>query len=131
MCVSARNRELHHLSVPSWNPPTPGAGSGSVGRSRPDRAASTPGPLPDHPWTLDFDRGGSMLDLRIPSVASRLIGLSCFAIPAVLPGCSSHSPGTFPDAAPPPADAAVLRCDDSMKTAFKPDPDTTVVLVHA
>jgi feruloyl esterase len=28
-------------------------------------------------------------------------------------------------------DAAVLRCDDSMKMAFKPDPDTTVVLVHA
>jgi feruloyl esterase len=72
-----------------------------------------------------------MLDLRVPSVAPWLIGLSWFAIPAALLGCSSKSPGTFPDAAPPPADAAALRCDDSLKTAFKPDSDTTVLLVHA
>jgi feruloyl esterase len=72
-----------------------------------------------------------MLDLRVPSVAPTLIGLSCVAVSAALHGCSRNSPGMSPDAAPPPADAAALRCDDSMKTAFKPDSDTTVLLVHA
>ena len=72
-----------------------------------------------------------MLDTRLPCVAPRLIGLSCFVIPAALQGCSGHSPGMSPDAAQPPIDAAVLRCDDSLKTAFKPDDNTTVLLVHA
>src|SRR5262247_3025036 len=85
-----------------------------------------------------------MLDMRLPSVAPWLIGLSCFAIPAApLQGCSSDSPRTSPDGAPPSIDgapppppppidaAAVLHCDDSMKTAFKPDGNTSVLLVHA
>jgi feruloyl esterase len=34
-------------------------------------------------------------------------------------------------AAPAPAPAAALACDDTMKTAFRPDADTTVVLVKS
>lgn len=71
-----------------------------------------------------------MLDLRLPSVVRDLMALECLLIAVGLPGCSGSSSTKPPDAAPP-VDALVLRCDDSMKTAFKPDDNTTVLLVHA
>src|SRR4051812_39910228 len=71
------------------------------------------------------------MNLRLPSVASWLIGLPCFVASAAFPGCSSSMSKPPMDATPPPSDAAALRCDDSMKTAFQPDANTTVLLVHA
>jgi feruloyl esterase len=71
-----------------------------------------------------------MLDSRLPSVVPRLIALQGIVIAAGLEGCSGGSK-TQPDAPAPPVDAAMLQCDDSMKTAFTPDDNTTVLLVHA
>jgi feruloyl esterase len=83
---------------------------------------------------LWLDTGGSMMDLHLPSVARRRLGLPCIVISA-LHGCSGSSLRTPVDAPSPsvdaPVDALVLRCDDSMKAAFKPDANTTVLLVHA
>ncbi|HEX3766189.1 MAG TPA: tannase/feruloyl esterase family alpha/beta hydrolase [Kofleriaceae bacterium] len=53
-------------------------------------------------------------------------------VSAAAHGCSSTPSKPPVDAAPPPVDgAAALRCDESMKAAFKPDDSTTVLLVHA
>ena len=71
-----------------------------------------------------------MMDLHLPSVARARLGLPCLVISA-LHGCSGSSSRTPADAKPPSVDALVLRCDDSMKAAFKPDANTTVLLVHA
>jgi feruloyl esterase len=68
-----------------------------------------------------------MLPLRALSAVAGLV--------AALAGCSNGSSKVRLDAgapavdAPPPA--AALTCDDSMKAAFKPDANTTVLLVHA
>ena len=58
----------------------------------------------------------------------RVIASVCAAgVLAALGACggSSHSP------APEPPAVVALRCDDTMKTAFKPDANTSVVLVKA
>lgn len=63
--------------------------------------------------------------------------LAIAAASATLVGLSACSGGTDPSATPvtpnTPAtpSAATLSCDDSMKTAFKPDANTTVLLVKA
>jgi len=50
----------------------------------------------------------------------------CMALTA----CGGGGGGTQDAVAPPPT-ASTLRCDDSMKAAFKPDADTTVTLVRS
>lgn len=72
-----------------------------------------------------------MMDLHLPSAVLARFGLQCVVLSAVFHGCSGSSSRTPADAATPPIDAAVLHCDDSMKAAFKPDDNTTVLLVHA
>ncbi len=61
------------------------------------------------------------------------IALLCLAAAAALSACGgSGSSGTvlpIVPAAPPPAAPVALTCDDSLKTAFKPDANTTVRLV--
>ena len=54
------------------------------------------------------------------------------AMGALVAGCGgSDSPAPAPTPAPSPAPAALLNCDDTMKAAFKPDTNTSVVLVKA
>ena len=56
--------------------------------------------------------------------------LFCLSVPlAACGGGSDDAPAPAP--APAPAAAAPLSCDDSMKTAFTPDANTTVTLVKA
>lgn len=73
------------------------------------------------------------MDNRLRSVLPWLAAVACAVGSAAAPGCSSSMPKPPGDAAPPQIDAAAaaLRCDDSMMTAFKPDANTTVLLVHA
>src|SRR5258706_8090273 len=49
---------------------------------------------------------------------------------ALLPACGGSS-SSAPAAAPAPAPAQALVCDDTLKTAFKPDANTSVILVKA
>lgn len=60
----------------------------------------------------------------------RLLSLGCaFSAASVsISGCGGASDGA---AAPAPAPTVALSCDDSMKTAFKPDANTSVVLVKS
>lgn len=68
-----------------------------------------------------------------PPSRLRLLSFACAAAAsgAFVTGCGgSDSPAPTPAPTPAPA-AALLNCDDSMKTAFKPDANTSVVLVKS
>lgn len=68
-----------------------------------------------------------------PPSRLRLLSFACAAAAsgALVTGCGgSDSPAPTPAPTPAPA-AALLSCDDSMKTAFKPDANTSVVLVKS
>ena len=69
---------------------------------------------------------------RAYSRAFHLLALSgAFATIAGLQACGGGDDAPPPPApAPPPAPVA-LACDDTMKTAFKPDANTSVTLVKA
>jgi Tannase and feruloyl esterase len=54
-----------------------------------------------------------------------VLGLAAAALVGTLSGCGGG------DGSSPPTVAALLTCDDSMKTAFAPDAATTVTLVKA
>jgi Tannase and feruloyl esterase len=68
-----------------------------------------------------------------PSRAShahvRVSLLFSLAASAIAAGCGGGDNAPAPT--PAPAPAVALTCDDSMKTAFKPDANTTVLLVKA
>nr|WP_233575827.1 tannase/feruloyl esterase family alpha/beta hydrolase [Noviherbaspirillum saxi] len=66
-------------------------------------------------------------DVKTSHVASAITTLLCAAS---LAGCGSNSDSDNP---PPDqlASQTTLSCDDSIKTGFKPDADTTVLLVKA
>jgi len=67
-----------------------------------------------------------------PSRHWRLLSLACAAAAGgLLGGCGGDDATAPPPPAPAPAPAALLSCDDTMKAAFKPDADTSVVLVKA
>ncbi len=57
---------------------------------------------------------------------------SLAAASALVTACGGGDDSPAPAAAPTPAPAPVaLTCDDTMKTAFQPDANTTVLLVKA
>jgi len=62
----------------------------------------------------------------------RLLSLACAAAASgLVTGCGGDDSAPAPAPALPPAPAALLTCDDTMKAAFKPDANTSVVLVKA
>ena len=56
--------------------------------------------------------------------------LAASVLPVACGGNDSPAPAPAPAPAPPPAPVA-LSCDDTMKTAFKPDANTSVLLVKS
>lgn len=65
------------------------------------------------------------------SRVNRAVPRAALALLAALSGCGGGSSGggiLFPPTSPP-QESTLLRCDDTMKTAFKPDANTTVTLV--
>jgi len=69
-------------------------------------------------------------DWRCAFTEAMLLASSVAAL-AALSGCGGSDDAPAPSPAPAPAPATALQCDDSMKTAFKPDANTSVVLVHS
>jgi feruloyl esterase len=69
-------------------------------------------------------------DLSIDARRARLIALFAVAAAAAISTSGCGGGDDSPAPAPAPAPTA-LTCDDSMKTAFKPDANTTVVAVKA
>ena len=69
-------------------------------------------------------------DWRCAFTQAMLLASSVAAL-AALSGCGGSDDAPAPSPVPPPAPTTALQCDDSMKTAFKPDANTSVLLVHA
>ena len=59
------------------------------------------------------------------------LSLSLIAMAALPAACGGSDDAPAPAPAPAPAVPTALTCDDTMKTAFKPDANTSVLLVKA
>ena len=67
---------------------------------------------------------------RTPTRDQRRVALTLATLSvSMLAACSSDGGDDAAAPAPAPAPAVALSCDDSMKSAFKPDANTTVLLV--
>lgn len=76
----------------------------------------------NHAWAVALGSPGH--------VRSCLLACAVSVAGALVAGCGGGGGGSSAASAPPPP-AVALTCDDSMKTAFKPDANTNVVLVKS